>query len=107
MRDIVKRLRDAAEYDVGFGPLLREAAEAAEEIERLRKEVAKLQKLTGWQPIETYRKGVVMLYHPEETGRNALSPWIRAGTPSQTPFRKPTHWFPIPKPPAVDSEPQP
>ena len=39
MRDIVKRLRGAAEYDVGFGPLLREAAEAADEIERLRKEV--------------------------------------------------------------------
>jgi len=105
MRDIVKRLRDAAEYDVGFGPLLREAAEAAEEIERLRKEVAKLQKLTGWQPIETATiNRPAIFYHPAETGR-PLSEWIRVGYFSDTRNRKPTHWMPLPKPPAAEGEP--
>ena len=76
--------------------------EQAKEIERLRNEVAKLRKLTEWQPIETYRKGVVILFHPEQTGRNALSEWIRTGTPADTPRRKPTHYIPLPKSPAVE-----
>ena len=76
----------------------------AEEIKRLKKEVAKLQKATKWQPIETYRKGVVILFHPEQTGPNALYEWIRTGTPADTPRRKPTHWMSLPKPPAVGGE---
>ena len=76
----------------------------AKEIERLRNELAKLQKSTGWQPIETVPSGDVILYYPKQTGRNALSEWIRTGTPADTPRRKPTHWMPLPKPPAVEGE---
>lgn len=78
--------------------------EQAEEIERLRKEVAKLQKLTGWQPIETATiNRPAIFYHPAETGR-PLSEWIRVGYFSDTRNRKPTHWMPLPKPPAVEGE---
>lgn len=79
--------------------------EQAKEIERLKKEVAKLQKATGWQPIETVPDGNVLLYYPEEHGKNGLSEWITIGFGRSERFRKATHWFPIPKPPAVDSEP--
>ena len=78
--------------------------EQAEEIERLKKEVAKLQKSTGWQPIETAPFCKVLLYYPEQTGRNALSEWIVIGLGKAETFRKPTHWMPLPKPPAVEGE---
>ena len=75
--------------------------EQAKEIKRLKKEVAKLRKLTEWQPIETAPKGQILLYYgPEQT----QDEWITMGLASGG-YRKPTHWFPIPKPPAVDSEP--
>ncbi len=78
--------------------------EQAEEIERLRKEVAEMQKLTGWQPIETATiNRPAIFYHPAETGR-PLSEWIRVGYFSDTRNRKPTHWMPLPKPPAVEGE---
>ena len=77
----------------------------AKEIKRLEKEVAKLRKSSEWQPIETVPSGKVLLYYPEQTGRNALSEWIIIGFGKAETFRKPTHWMPLPKPPAVDSEP--
>ncbi len=73
-----------------------------QEIERLRKEVAKLRKSTAWQPIETAPSGKVLLYYPEQTGRDALSEWIIIGLGKAETFRKPTHWMPLPKPPAVE-----
>jgi len=76
--------------------------EQAEEIERLRKEVAKLRKSGGWQPIATAPSGNVLLYYPAENGKNALSEWITIGLGRSGRFRKPTHWLPIPKPPAVE-----
>ena len=76
--------------------------EQSKEIERLKKEVAKLQKATKWQPIETAPYAKVLLYYPEQTGRNALSEWIIIGLGKAETFRKPTHWMPLPKPPAVE-----
>ena len=102
MGELTKRLRNVADCAPTFFPLL---TEAAQEIERLRKEVAKLRKSTEWQPIETAPDGNVLLYYPEETGRNALSEWITIGFGRSERFRKPTHWFPIPQPPAVEGEP--
>ena len=78
--------------------------EQAKEIERLKKEVAELRKLTEWQPIETVSDGNVLLYYPKRTGRNDLSEWITIGYAIGLGFREPTHWFPIPKPPAVEGE---
>ena len=74
-------------------------------IERLSKEVAELREATGWQPIDTAASGNVLLYYPEQTGRNALSEWITIGYGRSDRFRKATHWFPIPQPPAVEGGP--
>ena len=76
----------------------------AKEIERLRKEVAKLRESTGWQPIETAPSGNVLLYYPAENGKNALREWITIGLGRSARFRKPTHWLPIPNPPGVGGE---
>ena len=76
--------------------------EQSKEIERLRKEVAKLRKATEWQPIETAPDGNVLLYYPPEQRKNGLSEWITIGFGRSERFRKATHWFPIPKPPAVE-----
>ena len=104
MGELAKRLRNAAAHAPTFGPLLIEAAEAADEIKRLKKEVAKLRAATEWQPIETATDGNVLLYYPKRTGRNDLSEWITIGYAIGLGFREPTHWFPIPKPPAVEGE---
>ena len=77
----------------------------AKEIERLRKEVAKLRKSGGWQPIDTAPSGNVLLYYPAEHGKNALSEWITIGLGRSDRFRKASHWMPLPKPPAVEGEP--
>jgi hypothetical protein len=77
----------------------------AKEIERLRKEVAKLRESTGWQPIETAPSGNVLLYYPAENGKNALREWITIGLGRSDRFRKASHWMPLPKPPAVEGEP--
>ena len=79
--------------------------EQAKEIERLRKEVAKLRKSGGWQPIDTAPSGNVLLYYPAEHGKNALSEWITIGLGRSDRFRKASHWMPLPKPPAVEGEP--
>ncbi len=76
--------------------------EQAKEIKRLKKEVAELRKLTGWQPIDTAPDSNVLLYYPAEHGKNALSEWITIGLGGSARFRKPTHWFPIPKRPATE-----
>ena len=76
--------------------------EQAKEIERLRKEVAKLRKSAEWQPIDTAPSGNVLLYYPPGHGKNALSEWITIGRGGCDRFRMPTHWFPIPKRPAVE-----
>lgn len=73
--------------------------EQAEEIRRLRREVAKLRKLTQWQPIETAPACNVILFYPPETNQSA---WITIGFGRSAKFRKPTHWMPIPEPPAVE-----
>lgn len=127
MNNLINQLHNLAKCVPTFGPVLKELSEEIDkleseksdllaklvaadmaieeqlqEIERLRKEVAKLRKATVWQPIETVPSGDVILYYPKQTGRNALSEWIRTGTSADTPRRKPTHWFPIPKPPATE-----
>jgi hypothetical protein len=76
--------------------------EQLKEIERLRQEVAKLRKSVEWQPIATAPSGNVLLYYPAEHGKNALSEWITIGLGGSARFRKPTHWFPIPKRPATE-----
>ena len=76
--------------------------EQAKEIERLRREAAKLRKLTGWQPIDTAPDSNVLLYYPAENGKNALSEWITIGYGKGLRFRKPTHWMPLPKPPVKE-----
>lgn len=76
----------------------------AKEIEQLKKEVAKLRRSAEWEPIETAPSGNVLLYHPPEHGKNGLSEWITIGFGKSGRFRKPTHWFPLPQPPAVEGE---
>jgi len=76
--------------------------EQAKEIKRLRQEVAKLRKSGGWQPIDTAPPGAVLLYYPAENGKSALSEWVTIGLGRSGRFRKPTHWMPLPKPPAVE-----
>ena len=78
--------------------------EQAKEIKRLTKEVAKLRKATEWQPIETAPQDKVLLYYPKQTGPNALNQWIIIGYGRGHCFRKPSHWMPIPQPPAVEGE---
>lgn len=99
MDDLVVSLRNVANCAPTFFPIL---TEAAQEIERLKKEVAKLRKATEWQPIETVPYGDVVLYYPAHTSPGNLGEWIRVGSCKDTPFRKPTHWFPIPQPPATE-----
>lgn len=101
MNNLINQLNNLTKCAPTLGPVLKELSE---EIDRLELEVAKLRKLTEWQPIETVPSGDVILYYPKQTGRNALSEWIRTGTPADTPRRKPTHWIPLPKPPAVEGE---
>ena len=83
--------------------------EQAKEIERLRKEVAKLQKLTGWQPIETAPKdGAWALVYADGAINCA---YVKAGrlpvdlthpaNPNVFPAAV-THWMPLPKPPATE-----
>jgi hypothetical protein len=119
MRDIVKRLRNAAEYDVGFGPLLREAAEAADEIERLTKELAELRKATchSWKavterlPDEGQEVLVVSPCPNGFTPNIDIASWGEEG--QQGPVWResdcarvhPTHWMPLPQSPAVEGEP--
>jgi hypothetical protein len=76
--------------------------EQAKEIERLKKEVAKLRKSGGWQPIDTAPSGNVLLYYPPEHGKNALSEWVTIGLGRSQRFRNPTHWMPLPKPPVKE-----
>ena len=73
--------------------------EQANEIAKLRREVAKLRKLTEWQKIATAPADNVILYYPAETGH---SEWITIGFGRSAKFRQPTHWLPIPKPPAIE-----
>lgn len=74
----------------------------AKEIAKLKREVAKLRKASQWQPIETAPDGKVLLYYPEESGKNALSEWTIIGFGRAKTFRQPTHWLPLPKPPAIE-----
>jgi hypothetical protein len=56
-----------------------------------------------WQPIETApQTGQVLLYWPETKvkGRSTLYELIRVGNVNDTPHRPPTHWMPLPEPPA-------
>lgn len=86
--DLVERLREQkpASY---VDPFAREAwnrdgFEAADEITRLRAEIASLRgAVAGWQPIESAPKdGAVLLFSPDDRGA------------------EPSHWMPLPTPPA-------
>lgn len=60
----------------------------------------------SWQPIETHplKGGPFLLYYPATKPArghpaNTLGEMVRVGTKSETPFRQPTHWMPLPAPP--------
>lgn len=60
---------------------------------------------TSWQPIETAPKGLVILYWPASKPAqghpsNTLAPMIRVDHVGSTPNRRPSHWMPLPAPPA-------
>ena len=60
--------------------------------------------MTQWQPIETAPKEQVILFFPAEqkAGRNSRLHWmVSVGRVSDYPFRKPTHWMPLPAPPGA------
>lgn len=75
----------------------------AKEIKRLKSENAKLREATGWQPIETAPSGKVLLYYPADSQRE-LSESISISYGRNDVWRKPTHWMPLPQPPAVEGE---
>lgn len=52
-----------------------------------------------WQPIETAPKGELLLYFPKVEARFPLWPMIRVGSIANYPYRKPSHWMPLPEPP--------
>jgi hypothetical protein len=55
-----------------------------------------------WQPIETAPKDQVILYYPAvfKPGRGMTLPeWVKVGRAEETPFRKPSHWLPLPAAP--------
>jgi hypothetical protein len=52
-----------------------------------------------WRPIESAPKGELLIYWPAVEGRNAKIPMIRVDHANSTPFRKPSHWMPLPPPP--------
>ena len=56
-----------------------------------------------WLPIESAPKGEILIYWPAVGGRNSKVPMIRVGYAESTPFRKPSHWMPLPPPPAKDA----
>ena len=76
-------------------------AEQAKQIRALKREISQLRKQTQWQPIQTAPKGTMLLYFPPEQTQDE---WITIGAATGR-YRKPTHWFPIPKAPAVEGEP--
>jgi hypothetical protein len=57
-----------------------------------------------WQPIETKPDGNALLYYPKEYRRGQLyhSDWIVVGDGRS--HRKPTHYIPLPAPPAGDAK---
>ena len=61
--------------------------------------------MSDWQPIETAPAGDVLLYWPEVvTGvhhQATLPAMMRVAWAGSTPNRRPTHWMPLPKPPAT------
>lgn len=64
--------------------------------------------MSEWQPIETAPKNLVILYFPAAgslrgTNKPALGPMICVGFVADTPYRKPTHWMPLPAPPKEDT----
>ena len=77
-----------------FGILERTQPPAVEEVQRA----------TGWQPIETAPAEHVLLYYPAETGRFPCDELVAIGFGRAEFLRKPTHWMPLPKPPAVEGE---
>jgi hypothetical protein len=62
----------------------------------------------GWLPIETAPKDEVLLYFPKAIQgahrQSFLPPMYRVGRVSDTPNRKPTHWMPLPAPPAAQEK---
>lgn len=56
----------------------------------------------GWQPIETAPSGnELVLYFPEQLGRNAHTSMARVDFHPVHYPRKPTHWMPLPAPPVA------
>lgn len=59
--------------------------------------------MADWQPIETAPGGEVLLFFParkdDRYGHGHLAAMMRVGRKSETPFRPPTHWQPLPDPP--------
>ena len=61
-----------------------------------------------WQPIKTAPKGDVILYFPkvwnERRREFTHSAMMKVGFAAEYPFRKPTHWMPLPAPPTPNKE---
>lgn len=66
--------------------------------------------MTEWQPIETAPRGVQLIIYwppvpPKRPGGSWLSEMIKVDLAGGTPFRRPTHWMPLPPVPST-SQPQ-
>ena len=61
----------------------------------------------GWQPIETAPNGDVLLYFPavynERRKEQSHGVMVKVGWASAFPNRVPSHWRPIPAPPAPET----
>lgn len=59
-----------------------------------------------WRPIETMpaNHGDALLYFPERTGRGRLRAMFQISVPGMYPNRPPTHWMPLPEPPALEGK---
>ncbi len=57
--------------------------------------------MSEWQTIESAPKGDVLLYWPAvfKRDRKTHDPMVAVGHADGTPFRRPSHWMPLPKPP--------
>lgn len=57
--------------------------------------------MSQWMPIESAPRGELILYFPAITeGRNQKTQMFRIDVHPVTYPRKPTHWMPLPDPPA-------
>ena len=79
---------------------------AVDTVQAQAQRIAELEAAQGWQPIETAPKdGTAMLVYPHLNGCGAVARLTRYGQWLTLPGRytvHPTHWMPLPAPPATE-----